>query len=159
MGQLKLRPDAGAASGRYPAGVLEDPKPIAQRFAHSADLRPAPSHRSEPPLASPHPATAPAEDLSAFRTRLLLVGLGTAAVVPSLILVALALGLIAMPGSEPAVAVSARPAAAPSAVLTLPDRLEATAGEREHGRRRCGLPCRHGDRGLRPGHRDQAECE
>ena len=116
MGQLKLRPDAGVASGRYPAGVLGDPKPIAQRFAHSAELRPAPSRRSEAPLASPQPATAPAEDLSAFRTRMLLVGLGTAAVVPSLILVALALGLIAMPGSEPAVAVSARQAAAPSAV-------------------------------------------
>jgi hypothetical protein len=129
MGQLKLRPDAGAAGGRYPAGVLGDPKPIAQRFAHSADLRPAPSRRSESPLASPDPTTAPAEDLSTFRVRLLLVGLGTAAVVPSLILVALALGLIAMPGSEPAVAVSARQAAAPSAVLSLPGRIEATAGE------------------------------
>jgi hypothetical protein len=127
MGQLKLRPDAGAASGRYPADVLGDPKPIAQRFAHSAELRPAPSRRSEPPLASPQLATA--GELSAFRTRMLLVGLGTAAVVPSLILVALALGLIAMPGSEPAVAVSAPQAAAPSAVLTLPGRVEARAGE------------------------------
>jgi SH3 domain-containing protein len=129
MGQLKLRPDAGAASGRYPADVLGDPKPIAQRFAHSADSRPAPPRRSEPLLASPQPATAPAEDLSAFRTRLLLVGLSTAAVVPSLILVSLALGLIAMPGSESAVAVSARQAAAPSAVLSLPGRIEARAGE------------------------------
>jgi hypothetical protein len=129
MGQLKLRPDAGAASGRYPADVLGDPKPIAQRFAHSRDLRPALSRRSEPQLASPDPTTAPAEDLSAFRTRLLLVGLGTVAVVPSLILVALALGLIAIPGSEPAVAVSARQAATPSAVLTLPGRIEAQAGE------------------------------
>jgi hypothetical protein len=34
-----------------------------------------------------------------------------------------------MPGSEPAVAVSARQAAAPSAVLTLPGRIEANAGE------------------------------
>jgi hypothetical protein len=60
---------------------------------------------------------------------MLLVGLGTAAVIPSLILVALAFGLIAMPGSEPAVAVSAGPAATPSAVLTLPGHIEAGAGE------------------------------
>jgi hypothetical protein len=60
---------------------------------------------------------------------MLLVGLVTAAVVPSLILVALALGLIAMPESEPVVAVSARQAAAPSAVLSLPGRIEARAGE------------------------------
>jgi hypothetical protein len=129
MGQLKLRPDAGAAVGRYPAGVLGDPKPIAQRFAHSADLRPAPSRRSELPLASPHSATGPAGELLAFRTRMLLVGLITAAVVPSLILVAVALGLIAMPGSEQAGAVATRQGAAPSAVLTLPGRIEATAGE------------------------------
>jgi hypothetical protein len=29
MGQLKLKPDAAKASGRYPAVVLGDPKPIA----------------------------------------------------------------------------------------------------------------------------------
>ena len=120
MGQLKLRPDAGGAVGRYPAGVLGDPKPIAQRFAHSADLRPAPSRRSELPLASPHSATGPAGELLAFRTRMLLVGLITAAVVPSLILVAVALGLIAMPGSEQAGAVATRQGAAPSAVRNAP---------------------------------------
>jgi hypothetical protein len=60
---------------------------------------------------------------------MLLVGLITAAVVPSLILVAVALGLIAMPGSEQAGAVATRQGAAPSAVLTLPGRIEATAGE------------------------------
>lgn len=65
----------------------------------------------------------------AFRTRLLLVGLILAALVPSLILAALALGLIDMPGSEPAVAVPVPQAAAPSAVLTAPDRIEAVAGE------------------------------
>jgi Bacterial SH3 domain len=64
-----------------------------------------------------------------FRTRLLLVGLIVAAVVPSFILAALALGLIGMPGSEPAVAVPAPQAAAPSAVLSAPDRIEAIAGE------------------------------
>jgi SH3 domain-containing protein len=129
MGQLKLRPDAAKASGRYPTGVLGDPKPIAQRFAHSADLRPAPAHRTEPPRVSHRAAPALAGDILSFRTRVLLVGLILAALVPSLILGALALGLIAMPGSEPAVAVPAPQAAAPSAVLTAPDRIEAVAGQ------------------------------
>jgi SH3 domain-containing protein len=127
MGQLKLRPDAGAASGRYPAGVLEDPKPIAQRFAHSAELRAAPSHRTESARASPRPAAAPAQDPLALRTRLLLGGLILAALIPSLILGALALGLIAMPGSDPETA-AAPQAATASAVLTVPDRIEAVAG-------------------------------
>jgi hypothetical protein len=129
MGQLKLRPDAAKASGRYPAGVLEDPKPIAQRFAHSAELRPAAARLTEPPRAAPRAATASVGDKLPFRTRLLLAGLIPAALVPSFILAALALGLIGMPGSEPAVAVSAPQAAAPSAVLTAPDRIEGIAGE------------------------------
>ena len=128
MGQLKLRPDAAKASGRFPAGVLGDPKPIAQRFGHSADLRPAPARRTEPPRASQRAATASAGHILSFRTRLLLVGLILAALVPSLILAALALGLIAMPGSVPGVAVPEPQAAAPSAVLTAPDRTEAVAG-------------------------------
>ena len=129
LGQLKLRPDAAKASGRHPAGVLGDPKPIAQRFAHSADLRPPPSRRTEPPQPSQRAAAHSARDTLAFRTRLLLVGLILAAVVQSLILAALALGLIDMPGSERAVAMPAPQAAAPSAVLTVPDRIEASAGE------------------------------
>jgi len=137
MGQLKFRPDAAKASGRYPAVVLGDPKPIAQRFAHSADLRQAALRRDDPPRASQpaqppaaaRGATASAGGRLAVRTRLLIAGLILAALVPSLILVALWLGLIGMPGSKPAVAVPAPQTAAPSAVLTAPDRLEAIAGE------------------------------
>ena len=137
MGQLKFRPDAAKASGRYPAVVLGDPKPIAQRFAHSADLRQAALRRDDPPRASQpaqppaaaRGATASAGGRLAVRTRLLIAGLILAALVPSLILVALWLGLIGMPGSKPAVAVPAPQTAAPSAVLTAPERLEAIAGE------------------------------
>ncbi len=126
MGQLKFRPDAAKASGRYPAVVLGDPKPIAQRFAHSADLRQAALRRDDPPRASQpaqppaaaRGATASAGGRLAVRTRLLIAGLILAALVPSLILVALWLGLIGMPGSKPAVAVPAPQTAAPSAVLT-----------------------------------------
>ncbi len=137
MGQPKLRPDAVKAGGRYPAGVLGDAKPIAQRFAHSADLREAalrsadPSTTSQPaePLAATPQATASARGRLAFRTRLLFVGLILAALVPSLILAALGLGLISMPGSKPGPAVPVPQTAAPSAVLTAPDRIEAVAGE------------------------------
>jgi hypothetical protein len=60
---------------------------------------------------------------------LLIAGLVLAALVLSLILAALGLGLISMPGSKPAPAVPVPQTAAPSAVLTAPDRLEAIAGE------------------------------
>jgi hypothetical protein len=129
MGQLKLRPDGAKASGRYPAGVLGDPKPIAQRFAHSAELRPAPARLTEPRTASQRAATASVRDKLSLRTRLLWAGLVLAALVPSFILAALALGLIGMPESEPVAAVTAPQAAAPSAVLTAPDRMKGIAGE------------------------------
>jgi Bacterial SH3 domain len=137
MGQLKLRPDAAKASGRYPAVVLGDPKPIAQRFAHSADLRQAALRRDDPPRASQpaqppaaaRGATASAGGRLAVRTHLLIAGLILAALVPSLILVAIWLGLISMPGSKPAPAEPAPQTAAPSAVLTAPDRIEAITGE------------------------------
>ena len=137
MGQPKPNSDVVKLSARYPADVLENPKPIAQRFAHSADLRQAPLRRTEPPTASPpagppapmRGATASAGGRLAFRTRLLFVGLILAALVPSLVLAALGLGLIGMPGSEAVVAVPAPQPPAPSAVLTAPDRIEAIAGE------------------------------
>ena len=137
MGQPKPNSDVVKLSAKYPAGVLENPKPIAQRFAHSADLRQAPLRRTEPPMASPpagppapmRGATASAGGRLAFRTRLLFVGLILAALVPSLVLAALGLGLISMPGSKPAVAVPAPQTAAPSAVLTAPARIEVIAGE------------------------------
>jgi hypothetical protein len=133
--KLKLRPDAARASGGYPAGILGDPKPIAQRFSHSADLRqpaltepPRALQPAQPPAAT-REAIASAGVTSAFRIRLLFVGLILAALVPSLVLVALWLGLIGMPGSKPAVAVPAPRTPAPSAVLTAPDSVEAVAGE------------------------------
>ena len=53
MGQPKLSPDVLKLSARYPAGVLGNPKPIAQRFAHTADLRQSALRPAEPPRASP----------------------------------------------------------------------------------------------------------
>ena len=137
MGQFKLRPDAAKARGRYPAVVLGDPKPIAQRFAHSADLRQAALRRDDPPRtsqpgqppAAARGATASAEGRLAVWTHLPIAGLILAALIPSLILAAFWLGLLGMPGSKPAVAVPAPQTAAPSAVLTAPERLEAIAGE------------------------------
>jgi hypothetical protein len=138
MGRPKLSPDVVKLGARYPAGVLENPKPIAQRFAHAADLPQAPLRPADSPTASP-PAQPPRASLRgaiasvagrlAVRTRLLMVGLTLAAVVPNLVLLALWLGLIGSHGSEPAMREPAPPAAAPSAVLTAPARIEAIAGE------------------------------
>jgi hypothetical protein len=135
MGQPKPRPDAAMAAGRYPAGVLEDPKPVAQRFAYSADTRLHALRRTDPPRASqPAPqaatreATAPAAGRSG-RIRLLHAGLILAAMVPSVILGALWLGLISIPRSAPAVPLPDARTVTPSAVLTAPDRIEAIAGE------------------------------
>jgi len=135
MGQPRPKPDAAMAAGRYPAGVLEDPKPVAQRFAYSADLRHAPSRRADPPRASqPAPQAAPRDasasaGRSAIRTRWLHAGLILAALVPSLILTALWLGLVSMPRSTPTVPLPQVRTASPSTVLTAPDRIEAIAGE------------------------------
>lgn len=133
--QLKLSPDIAKASGRFPAGVLGDPKPIAQRYAHSTDLRQASLRRAEPQRASqpaePSPAarqTASTRGSSASRTGLLTAGLVLAALIPNLILGALWLGLVDMPWSTPA-APRPVPAIVTAAVLTAPDRIEATAGE------------------------------
>jgi len=137
MGQLKLKPDAAKASGRYPAVVLGDPKPIAQRFAHSADLRQAALRRDDPPKAS-QPAQPPAAARGAtasgggrlaVRTHLLIAGLVLAALVPSLILVALWLGSTSETQPPPAARAPEPQSVAPSAVLTAPERLEAIAGE------------------------------
>ncbi len=122
------------AAGRYPAGVLEDPKPVAQRFAYSADLRQAPSRRTDPPRAAqPAPRTAPrnatASGRSAVRTRWLHAGLILAVLAPSVILAAVWLGLISMPGSTYTAPLPEARTVAPSAVLTAPDRIEAIAGE------------------------------
>jgi hypothetical protein len=130
MGQPKVDRDAVKLSGRYPAGVLEDPKPIAQRFAHSAEsrhatLRPTESRDASRP-SSPQPRT---REASAFRSRWLFAGFALAALVPSVVLGALWLGLIGMTPSTPAVPVPEPRGEAPSPVLTAPDRIEAIAGE------------------------------
>ena len=129
MGEPKLRPDAPRLSARYPAGVLANPEPIAQRFAHTADLRqsalrPAgPSRASAPeqPRAAPREATATAEGRSAARTRWLIAGL--LVLIASVIAGSLWFGGLRSPenlGPEPLT---------PSAVLTIPDRIKAVAGE------------------------------
>jgi hypothetical protein len=136
MGQPKLSPDVLKLSARYPAGVLGNPKPIAQRFAHTADLRQSALCPAEPPRASPseesraaaHEATAPAGGPSG-RTRWLHAGLILAALFPSLILAALWLGLVSLPRPTPTVPLPQARTASPSTVLTAPDRIEAIAGE------------------------------
>ena len=91
MGQPKFRPDAAKAAARYPAGVLGDPKPIAKRFVHAADLRHASLRRADLPIASP-PADWPTSMRAAMvsakgtRIRLLVVALALAALVPNLVL-------------------------------------------------------------------------
>ena len=137
MGQPKLSPDVLKLSARYPTGVLGNPKPIAQRFAHTADLRQSTLRPADPPRssqsevlrASAQEATASEGGRSALRTGLLNTELILAAVVPSLILGALWLGLITTSWSTPAVSPSEPRSATPSAVLTAPDRIEAIAGE------------------------------
>jgi hypothetical protein len=147
MGQLKLRPDAAKTSGRYPAVVLGDPKPIAQRFAHSADLREATLRPADPPQASQpvEPLTATREASASavgrlafrtlvagkwgFRPRLLIAGLMLAALALSLILGTLWLGSISETQSTQATPPPEPQTETPAAVLTTSARIEATAGE------------------------------
>ena len=137
MGQPKLSPDVVKLSARYPAGVLGNPKPIAQRFAHTAELRqsalraaePPSGSQSEEPRAAAREPTVSTKGGLAARTRWLIAGLIVAALVPSLILAALWLGLIGTSWSTPAASPSEPQSVAPSAVLTAPERIEAIAGE------------------------------
>jgi hypothetical protein len=135
MGQpKKLTPDVMRLSGRYPAGVLENPEPIAQRFAHSADLRRAALRAADPPRVSQSTAPTPAtreETDSAVRlagwTRWLNAGLVSAALAPCLIIGGM---WLSSAGSEPPAAQAPEPKpAAPSAVLTTSARIEAKAGD------------------------------
>ena len=137
MGQPKLSADVLKLSSRYPAGVLENPTPIAQRFAHTADSSQSAPREAEPPSASqPEAPRAAARDATvsaevglAGRTRWLIGGLILAAFAPSLVLAALWLGLIGTSRSTPSVSHSEPQVVTPSAVLTAPDRIEAIAGE------------------------------
>jgi hypothetical protein len=137
MGQSKLRLDAAKAGGSHPDGILENPKPIAKRFAYAADLRqavgrladaPRASQPAEPRAAEPEIAP-PSAGRWLFQTRVLIAGLVLAALAPSLILGALWLGPIGTTGSAPAVPPPETRTLAAAAVLTAPDRIEAVAGE------------------------------
>jgi hypothetical protein len=136
MGQpKKLTPDVMRLSGRYPAGVLENPEPIAQRFGHSADLRPAALRAAHPPRVSqstaPTPPTREETDSAARfagRTRWLIAGIVSAALALCLILGGIWLGSTG--GMEPPMAQAPEPQpTAPSAVLTTSTRIEGKAGD------------------------------
>lgn len=130
MGQPKFRPDAAKPGARYRAGVLGDPEPIAKRFAHAADSRHESLRRADsPPGDSPTPMHAAMVSAKGTRTRLLVVALALAALVPNLVLLALWLGMIGVHGSQPVMQEPAPQAATPTAVLTAPARIEAIAGE------------------------------
>jgi hypothetical protein len=137
MGQPKLRPDA-ALTGKFPAGVLENPEPIAERFAHSTDpgpgaLRPAraPSQRPARPVGTPKAAAGFARIGAQWPSnrRLLLAASILAVLVPAIIFGAVWLSLRA-PAEPPASAASPQAAESksPTAVLTSAGRVEAIAG-------------------------------
>lgn len=132
MGQpKKLTPDVMRLSGRYLAGVPENPEPIAHRFAHSADLRQAALRAADPPRVSQSTApTPPTREAARFagRTRWLIAGLVSAALTLCLILGGIWLGSTS--GMEPPMAQAPEPQpTAPSAVLTTSTRIEAKAGD------------------------------
>jgi Bacterial SH3 domain len=132
MGQpKKLTPDVMRLSGRDPAVVLENPEPIAQRFAHSADLRRAALRAPDPPQVSQSTApTFPTRGAARFagRKRWLIAGLVSAALALCLILGGIWLGSTG--GMEPPMAQAPEPQpTAPSAVLTTSTRIEGKAGD------------------------------
>ena len=131
MRRPKLSPDIARLSGRYPAGVLENPKPIAQRFAHSADLREASWRAGEPPLDVSQLGKRPlrSERRSPVRTRRLIMSLIVAALLPSIILGALWLGSTGKTQPPPAAQAPEPQTLARSAVLTASAKIEADAGE------------------------------
>ena len=138
MGRPKLSPDVASLSGRYPAGVLENPKPIAQRFAHSADFREASLPVADLPTSQPQPAlpsveareaTASTGSRSPVRARWLTISLVVAALLPSLILGALWLGSTDKTQPPPAAQAPEPQILAGSAVLTASAKIEADAGE------------------------------
>ena len=137
MGQPKLRPDA-ALRGKFPAGVLENPEPIAERFAHSTDSRPAALRPAQPPPqrpATPVAATeAPPAGFARVRARwsanrrLLIVASILALLVPAVIFAAVWLSLgdpAEPPAPAPPQEAESKP---PAAVLTSAGRIEAIGG-------------------------------
>ena len=136
MGQLKkLTSDVIRLSGKYPAGVLENPEPIAQRFAHSSDLRRASRRVADPPRAprstAPSLATQeqpPSPAKFTRRTWWLIAGLVFAAWVPCVILGGMWLGSTGATAPPAAQALAPQPRAA-HAVLTSSARIEVKAGD------------------------------
>jgi hypothetical protein len=131
----KLTSDVIALSGKYPTGVLENPEPIAQRFAHSSDLRRTARRAADPPRA-PHSAApsfatreqTPSPAKVTRRTWWLIAGLVSAAWVPCVILGSMwfgSTGVIAPPAAQTP---APRPTA-PLAVLTTSRTIEAKAGD------------------------------
>ncbi len=137
MGEPKLRPEAARLSARYPAGVLENPKPIAQRFAYSADLREAALRPAEVPRVSPPMAlrAEPEIDLRPrgewrFQPRFIAAGgVAAAMLLLGLLLGAFWLGRSGAPALTPSASSPTTQTASPSAVLTTPGRIEVRAGE------------------------------
>ena len=134
MGQpKKFSPDVMRLRGRYSAGVLENPEPIAQRFAHSADFRQReadPEHVSQPSAPTPPTweVTEFAMRLFAGRRHWLIAGVALALL--ALCVVVGGIWLRSTGEMAPPVAQAPEPQpAAPSAVLTTSTRIEAKAGD------------------------------
>jgi Bacterial SH3 domain len=130
----KLSPDVMGLSGRYPAGVLENPEPIAQRFAHAADLERRPA---DPTRVSPSTAPAPptwtvtelAMRLFVGRTRSLVAGFVLAPLGLAFILGGIWISSSGRTEPPPVAQAPDPQATAPSAVLTTSTRIEAKAGD------------------------------
>ena len=132
MGQPKrLSPDVKRLRGRHRAGVLENPEPIAHRFAHSADRREATLHAADPLRVSQSTApTSPTREAPRFagRLRWLIAGLVSTALALCLVLGGVWLGSTG--GMEPPFAQAPEPQSkTTSAVLTTSTRIEAKAGD------------------------------
>jgi Bacterial SH3 domain len=136
MGQpKKFTSDVIGLSGKYPTGVLENPEPIAQRFAHSSDLRRTGRRVADPPRVprSTAPSFATREQTPSSaqftrRTRWLIAGLVSAAWVPCVILGGMWFGSTG--GMAPPTAQTPEPQSmAPHAVLTASTRIDAKAGD------------------------------
>jgi hypothetical protein len=118
-------------SGKYPAGVLENPEPIAQRFAPSSNLRRA-VRRVADPLRAPRSsapgfAHEPAAQVTR-RTLWLIAGLLVAAWVPCVILGSMWFGSTGATAPPAAQAPEPQPIT-PHAVLTTSTRIDAKAGD------------------------------
>jgi hypothetical protein len=136
MAQPERSPGVRKLGGKHPAGVLEDPEPIAQRFAHTAELRNAALRVAEaqrpprpaPTLAATRAAGPRAKGNSMPKARLLIAGAVLATLALSLFVGVLWLRAPGGSQAEQAGQSPERETAAPSVVLTASERIEAVAG-------------------------------